>query len=108
MSGLEAHEKIITGRRSMTQNINDTMAKQRYKTMGVPSSDKVCSSLSRSPNGAGPQKDAFNHMYIKKKFGGGFMTTNFPRPFVRGNDVAESYVSLSLASKIIHIATSNV
>ena len=64
MSGLEAHEKIITGRHSMTQNINDTMAKQRYKTMGVPSSDKVCSSLSRSPNGAGPQKDAFNHMYI--------------------------------------------
>ena len=36
------------------------------------------------------------------------MTTNFPRPFVRGNDVAESYASLSLASKIIHIATSNV
>ena len=72
MSGLEAHEKIITGRHSMTQNINDTMAKQRYKTMGVPSSDKVCSSLSRSPNGAGPQKDAFNHMYIKKW---GFSTT---------------------------------
>ena len=79
MSGLEAHEKIITGRRSMTQNINDTMAKQRYKTMGVPSSDKVCSSLSRSPNGAGPQKDAFNHMYIKKnkkKLGGGSTTTS--------------------------------
>jgi len=73
MSGLEAHEKIITGRHSMTQNINDTMAKQRYKTMGVPSSDKVCSSLSRSPNGAGPQKDAFNHMYIKKM--GGVSTT---------------------------------
>ena len=82
MSGLEAHEKIITGRHSMTQNINDTMAKQKYKTKGVPSSDKVCSSLSRSPNGAGPQKDAFNHMY-KKKNGGGF-DDDFPRPFVRG------------------------
>ena len=33
-------------------------------------------------------------------------TANFPRPFVRGNDVAESYASLSLTSKIIHIATS--
>ena len=105
MSGLEAHEKIITGRHSMTQNINDTMAKQRYKTMGVPSSDKVCSSLSRSPNGAGPQKDAFNHMYIKKM--GGFRR-RLPETFCQRNDVAESDVSLSLASKIIHIATSNV
>lgn len=56
MSGLEAHEKIITGRHSMTQNINDTMAKQKYKTKGVPSSDKVCLSRSRSPTGLVPKR----------------------------------------------------
>ena len=79
MSGLEAHEKIITGRHSMTQNINDTMAKQKYKTKGVPSSDKVCSSLSRSPMGLVPKRMLL--ITCIKKNGGGFDDDEIPETF---------------------------
>jgi len=65
----------------MTQNINDTMAKQRYKTKVVPSSDKVCSSLSRSPMGLVPKRMLFNHVYKKIIIWGGVDDDELPETF---------------------------
>jgi hypothetical protein len=56
MSGLASYKKMITGRHLMTQNINDTMVKQTYETKDMPLSNKVCSSLSRSPTGLVPKR----------------------------------------------------
>ncbi len=56
MSGLASNKKMIIGRRLMTQNINDTMVKQTYKTKDMPLSNKVCSSLSHSPTGLVPKR----------------------------------------------------
>ncbi len=56
MSGLALSDKMIPGRHSMTQNINDTMAEQTYETKDMPLSDKVCSILSRSPTELVPKR----------------------------------------------------
>jgi hypothetical protein len=56
MSGLASHKKMTIGRRLMTQNINDTMVKQTYKTKDMSLSNKVCSSLSHPPTGLVPKR----------------------------------------------------
>jgi hypothetical protein len=63
MSGLESHEKMITGRHSMTLNINDTMAKQTCETKDMAIVRQGLLKPQSFPNRAGPQKYAFDLVY---------------------------------------------
>jgi hypothetical protein len=99
MRGLASNKKMIIGRHLMTQNINDTMVKQMYmrQRMYAIVEQRLLKPQS-FPNRA-PQKVVF-YLVKKKKKNGGLNTTKVPETFCqRLNDVAESCVSLSLASK---------
>jgi len=106
MRGLASNKKMITGRHLMTQNINDTMVKQMYMRQRMHAIVEQSLLKPQSFPSRAPQKVVF---YLVKK-NGGLNTTKMPETFCqRLNDVAESCVSLSLASKKSkHIATGNV
>ena len=91
--------------RLMTQNINDTMVKQTYMRQRMHAIVEQSLLKPQSFPNRAPQKVVF---YLVKKENGGLNTTKVPETFCqRLNDVAKSFVSLSLASKMKHIALAN-
>ena len=95
MRELASNKKMITGRHLMTQNINDTMVKQIYETTDARHCRTKSAQASVIPQQGSP-KGCF--YLVKKKWG--FEHDEVPETFCqRLNDVAESCVSLSVASK---------
>ena len=101
MRGLASNKKMIIGRHLMTQNINNTMVKQMYMRQRMHAIVEQSLLKPQSFPNRAPQKVVF---YLVKKENGGLNTTKVPETFCqRLNDVAESCVSLSLASKKANI-----
>ena len=97
MRELASNKKMIIGRHLMAQTINDTMVKQMYMRQRMHAIVEQSLLKPQSFPNRAPPKVVF---YLVKKKNGGLNTTKVPETFCqRLNDVAESCVSLSVASK---------